>query len=111
MKLDYKASNIAKAEREYGENFFDTLTTLGDKPSISGLLFLFKAGNGTEEEFDAIFEEGVEKGTVKVILSIMEGLSDAGFLSQEEVRVIKRQMEDVKKAQEASRNSGATAKS
>jgi len=106
MKLDYKASNIAKAEREHNLNFFDMLTTLGSKPSISGLLFLFEAGNGTAEDFDATFKEGIEK----VLVTIMEGLSDAGFLGQEDVRVMKRQLEDQKKIQKTSPSSGEAAK-
>lgn len=106
MKLDYKASNIAKAEREHNLNFFDVLTTLGNKPSVSGLLFLFEAGNGTEDDFDQAFKEGIDK----VLVVIMEGLRDAGFLGQEDVRVIKRQLEDQKKRPAASPNSGEATK-
>ena len=106
MKLNYKASNIAKAEREHDMNFFDMLTTLGDKPSISGLLFLFEAGNATEDDFDAAFKEGIDK----VLTVIMDGLSDAGFLGQEDARVIKRQLEELTKELVISQNSGDKAK-
>ena len=105
MKLDYKASNIAKAERAHGMNFLKTLKTLSDNPSISGLLFLFEAGNGTEDDFDQAFKEGINK----VLVVIMEGLSAAGFLGQEDVRVLKRQLEDQKKPV-TSQNSGEATK-
>lgn len=106
MKLNYKASNIAKAEREHNMNFFDMLTTLGNTPSMSGLLFLFEAGNATEDDFDAVFKEGIDK----VLVVIMEGLSDAGFLGQEDVRVMKKALEEQMKSQRTSLSSGETAK-
>lgn len=106
MKLNYKASNIAKAEREHDMNFFDMLTTLGDKPSISGLLFLFEAGEATADDFDAAFKEGIDK----VLMTIMDGLSDAGFLEQEDVRVMKKALEEQMKSQKTSLSSGETAK-
>lgn len=106
MKLDYKASNIAKAERAHGMNFFETLTTLSNSPSISGLLFLFEAGNGSESDFDTAFKEGIDN----VLVVIMEGLSAAGFLGQEDVRVVKRTLDDLKKNQKTSQSSGETTK-
>jgi len=106
MKLDYKASNIAKAERAHGMNFLKTLKTLSNNPSISGLLFLFEAGNGTEDDFDQAFKEGINK----VLVVIMEGLSAAGFLGQEDVRVMKKALEEQMKTQKTSPSSGKTAK-
>ena len=52
VQLNYKASNIAKAEKEMGESFFDALSKLNSTPSVSALLFLFIAGGGTKDEFD-----------------------------------------------------------
>ena len=74
--LNYKASNIAKTEKENKLNFLTVLSELQANPSFSNLLFLFKAGGGTEEEFDELAKTGIPE----VTMEIMEGISDAGFL-------------------------------
>lgn len=76
VQLNYKASNIAKAEKEMGESFFDALSKLSSTPSVSALLFLFIAGGGTQDEFDELAKTGIPE----VMMEIMEGISDAGFL-------------------------------
>lgn len=106
MKLDYKASNIAKAERKCGLDFWKVFTTFDKHPSMSNLLFLFEAGAATEEDFDAAFK----KGANEVLMIILDGLSDAGFLGQEDARVIKRQLEELTKELVISQNSGDKAK-
>lgn len=78
VQLNYKASNIAKAEKEMGESFFDALSKLNSTPSVSALLFLFIAGGGTQDEFDELFRQGVDKAMVEV----MSGIADAGFLGK-----------------------------
>jgi len=35
LKLTFKASNIAKAEKEYKENFFKVISELSSTPSVS----------------------------------------------------------------------------
>ncbi len=79
VQLNYKASNIAKAEKEQGENFLEKISTLNGIPQVSDLMFLFIAGGGTIEEFDDfIEEEGVGAVTVEVVASIAE----SGFLGK-----------------------------
>lgn len=79
VQLNYKASNIAKAEKEQGENFLEKISTLNGIPPVSDLMFLFTAGGGTIEEFDEFMkEEGVGIVTVEVVASIAE----SGFLGK-----------------------------
>lgn len=93
MKLNYKASNIAKAESETGKNFFNIIANLGNNASVSDLMFLFNAGGGTLDEFDATFASGVES----VMIAIMEGINDAGFLGEKiDIEAMKKEMEKVK---------------
>lgn len=96
VQLNYKASNIAKAEKEQGMSFFDAFSSLQDKPSISSLLFLFIAGGGTTEEFDEIAKTGIPE----IMMAIMEGISDAGFLgtkidTKKMKAEMKKAMEDI----------------
>lgn len=106
VQLNYKASNIAKAEKEQGMSFFDAFSSLQDKPSISSLLFLFIAGGGTTEEFDKIFESGIDK----VMLEVMSGIADAGFLGKAvNSKIIKARMKkSMDEAMAALENSGET---
>jgi len=104
--LNYTASKIALAERRHGENFFSALETLAKKPSMSGLLFLFNAGGGTDEDFDKLFKEGADK----VMVAIMEGLSAGGFLGEEIVEEAKGLLEKASKSPVASQTSGETTK-
>ena len=74
--LNYKASNIAKAERAHNKNFFEVMTQMTKTPSVSDLMFIVEAGGGTEEDFDAMFAKGFEN----LLLEVMEGINEAGFL-------------------------------
>lgn len=103
MNLNYKASNIAKAERKHGVNFFNLMGNIGNNLSMSSLQFLYDAGGATEEEFDAAFSKGVDS----MLKDILEGLKNAGFLKQEDLDKVLSEME---KAQKASQNIGETAK-
>ena len=85
MKLNYKASNIAKAEQKFNIKLFAVLNdfaTKNEKDSVSSnvgiidILFLWCAGGGTEEQFDVAIESDIEQ----VMLDIMAGLNEAGFL-------------------------------
>lgn len=78
MALNFKASNIAKAESKTGKNFFKVIQEMAGVPSFSDLMFLFLAGGATEEEFDNAFGEGIEEAMLK----ITEGLNESGFLGQ-----------------------------
>ena len=99
VQLNYKASNIAKAEKEQGLSFFD---------AFSSLLFLFIAGSGTAEEFDELFKSGIDK----VMLEVMSGIADAGFLGKTvDSKTLKAEMEKaMKEAMPTSEISGMTKK-
>ena len=104
--LTYTASKIALAERELKMNFFDELPMLARRPSMSGLLFLFKAGGGTDAQFDEVFKQGADA----LMVMIMDGLEAGGFLPKEAVEEVKKAMEDIKTTQKASQNSGEATK-
>lgn len=90
MKLNYKASNVAKAEAETGKNFFGVIANLGGNTSVLDLMFLFTAGGGSVDEFDSLFASGIEA----VMVSIMEGINDAGFLGEKiDIEAMKKEME------------------
>jgi hypothetical protein len=79
-ELNYKASNIAKAERELNANFFATLEGIGDgTPSFSALLMIVRAGGLTEQEADDLLDsEGIEK----TLQMAVDALGQAGFLAK-----------------------------
>lgn len=107
ITLNYKASNIAKAERASGKNFFAAIQSLSKAPSMDDLLFLVNAGGGTEDDFDELFKAGIEN----VMMAIFAGINEAGFLGQkidlEEMRsAMKAEMDKAK----VSQNTGEAAK-
>lgn len=78
--LNYKASNIARAERELNANFFKTLEGLGeDTPSFNALLLVLRAGGLTEAEADAYLDE---QGIEQALKAAVEALGNAGFLAK-----------------------------
>ena len=98
-KLNYKGSNIAKAEQEYGVKFFNVIETLSGKKGENNigmvdLLFLFRAGGGTEEQFDKRVVDDAEG----IMLDIMEGLSESGFLGKKMKFDRTKAMTEIKKA-------------
>lgn len=98
-KLNYKGSNIAKAEQRYGVKFFNVIESLGSKNGENNvgmvdLLFLFCAGGGTEEQFD----KRVIDDTEGVMLDIMEGLSESGFLGKKVKFDRTKALAEIKKA-------------
>lgn len=108
VTLNYKASNIAKAERASGKNFFSAIQSLSKSPSMDELLFLVNAGGGTENDFDELFKEGIEK----VLMTIFEGINEAGFLGQKiDLEEMRKVMEaEMNKAKGVSQNTGEAAK-
>ena len=109
MELNFKASNIARAERAEGKKFFTVFTNLSDDNiSVDDLLFIFKAGGGTEEAFDELFAKGIPA----VFTAIFEGVNNAGFLPNKiDTKAVEKDMtEAMEKEMEASQNSGKTTK-
>ncbi len=74
--LNYKASNIAKAESKYGANFMVAIDNLGTSISMSDLYFLYQAGGATDEEFD----QAMSGGITKAVMPVLEAINNAGFL-------------------------------
>lgn len=104
MELNYKASNIARAERLHNANFFKTLENLGQSsPSLSDILFVLEAGGVSEDEAGDIVDS---KGLVDAIKLAVERLTDAGFLAHSpELTKAKEALQ-----QEASLSTGETTK-
>jgi hypothetical protein len=96
MKLDYKASNIRKAEKELKQKFFSAFDGItSGNIGMEDLWFLFYAGGGTEEQFD----QEMSKGLKNVILLIFEGINDAGFLGKKlDVKAIEKAMDEAMSA-------------
>lgn len=89
MGLNYKASNIARAERAHGANFFKTLEGFSEQtPSLADILFVLEAGGVTEDEAGDLVDKN---GIVKSIQLAVEGLTESGFLGDsEEVQEAKK---------------------
>lgn len=98
MKLNYKASTIAKAEQESGINFFSALESTSGSPSMSTIMFLCHAGGATDEEID----EAMAKDASSVIEEIMGAIAESGFLgSNIKKKDIVSLMEKARKEKEA----------
>ena len=86
IELNYKASNIAKAEKEDGLKFFDVFNNMGNNSiGVSDLQFLFHAGGASDKDFDEIFSKGV----AEVMNLILEGINKAGFLGKLDTKNLK----------------------
>lgn len=79
MNLNYKASNIRKAEKSNGTSLFEALNELTTTPSVSALMFLLEAGGASEDEIDALVEE---KGLTEAVTVALEALAESGFLGK-----------------------------
>ena len=107
MNLKYKASNIAKAEREDGKKFFDVFTELGSgMPSFDSMLFMLRAGGMTEEEADKLI---ADEGIGETLIVAVEALTDAGFLGKTEIDT--KAMRDQMKTAQGDSSSGGEVKS
>ena len=107
MELNYKASNIAKAERAEGKKFFAVFSSIGNEDiSVDDLLFIFKAGGGTEEAFDELFAKGIPE----VFAVIFDGVNHAGFLPNKiDTKAVKQDMVEAMSGDtKVSQNSGKT---
>ena len=96
MELNYKASNIAKAERRHNANFFKTLEGFSEQtPSVADILFVLEAGGISEEEAGNLVDD---QGIVKSIQLAVEGLTKSGFLgNSKEVQEAKKVAEELVK--------------
>ena len=104
--LKFKASNIARAEDTYKMDFFPALDKVGS--SMRAMLFLFCAGGGDEKSFDKYMEE---KGIKELVLLILDGVNEAGFLGEKldlnKIRAaIDKATAEATKSQEALLNTG-----
>lgn len=92
ITLNYKASNIAKAEEATGKSFIDSFAGLSKRVSFADLRFLVLAGGGTDDDFDALFASGTEN----MMVAILEGINAAGFLGSEkmDIEALKTQMHE-----------------
>ena len=112
ITLNYKASNIAKAEETTGKSFIDCFANLSKRVGFSDLRFLVLAGGGTDDDFDELFAAGVDN----LMITVMEGINAAGFLGNEklDIEALKVQLrETMDKAMldtKASQNSGEATK-
>ena len=80
FKLDFKASNLRNAEKEYNLAFFEAIVRIGQRQiSATDLMFLYACGGATTEDFDKDFKDGMQK----VVLNIFEAVDEAGFLGQD----------------------------
>jgi hypothetical protein len=77
MNLNYKASNIMKAEEEHGVKFFDAIDKAGK--DLATLWFLFSAGGASADEFDKEIEEN---GITGATLTFTQALANSGFLGK-----------------------------
>ena len=77
-ELNYKASNIAKAEIALDANFFETLLGINDEvPSVREILMILMAGGLTEQEADDLLDS---KGIEEAMRLAAEAIVRAGFL-------------------------------
>lgn len=109
MELNFKASNIAKAERAEGKKFFEVFTNIGAQNiSIDDLLFIFKCGGGSEEQFDELFAKGIPA----TFEAIFDGVNRAGFLPNKiDTKAVKEEMTSaMAQDTKVSQNSGKTTK-
>lgn len=104
FKLNFKASNIAKAEDKTNKNFFGAMARISDTPSLSDLMFLFQAGGATEDEFDEALKGGLEQAMV----IITEGLNESGFLAEKiDLEEMKQSLKEAKeRKQRTSKTTG-----
>ena len=102
MKLNFKALNIAKAERQDERKFFDVFNGMSTgSMGISDLLFLYHAGGASDDDFDKDFKQGI--GTM--MTNILEGINEAGFLGEIDTKAMEKQLK-----QDSSKTSGESNK-
>lgn len=105
LKLVYKASSIAAAERKYQMKFFDAIANLG---GIAEIVFFFVAGGATEDDADVFMQK---KGITEAMVVIMEAISESGFLGEVKIDMegLRQEMKEATK-QAASQITGEASK-
>lgn len=77
--LNYKASNIRNAEKEYNLSFFNAIAKVGgNNIDVTSLMFLYACGGASDEDFDKDFKDGMQE----VVLNIFKAIDVAGFLGE-----------------------------
>lgn len=105
-ELTYKASNIARAERDLNSNFFATLEGLGDgTPSFTALLMILRAGGLSEQEADDYLDN---KGIEEAMKDAVDALGRAGFLAK--MKLTASALANQPEKTEASPSTGKTTK-
>jgi hypothetical protein len=92
--LNYKAKNLMNAEREYKLGFYQALTNLKDNLGVFSLFYMLRAGGYTEDEASDTLDE---KPFDEVLMHIIDGIGDAGFLPQAAKVRMKAEMEKARK--------------
>ena len=74
IELNYKASNIAKAEKADYRKFFDVFNSMGSNSiGVSDLQFLFHAGGASDDDFDEVFAKALMKSCLSFLkVSMMQ---------------------------------------
>ena len=87
LELNYKASNILKAERSQGRKFFGALQNMqGGDLGVEDIVFLTAAGGASEDvTLDALDTIGM----AGVMEEVAEALGTAGFLQGADAAVAK----------------------
>lgn len=106
FNLDYKASNIRAAEKEYSLSLFDAIAKVGNGSiDTTSLMFLYACGGASDEDFDKDFKGGMQD----VVLNIFKGIDEAGFLGEKlDIEGMKKELGLTKKGQSSSTKSGKT---
>ena len=107
FNLDYKASNIRNAEKEYSISFFDAIVAIGSRSiSMTNLMFLYACGGATEEDFDKDLKQSMQK----VVVNIFEKVDQCGFLGEDlDIEAMKEAM-GVKDTKDSSTKPGKETK-
>lgn len=113
-ELNYKASNISKAEQALKMNFFETLQGLGEgTPSFTSLLMILRAGGLSEQEADDMLDS---RGITEALKDAVEALGKAGFLAKMGINLTEAQKQAVSESHDkikshvASRSTGSETK-
>ena len=87
LELNYKASNILKAERSQGRKFFGALQGMQDgNLGVEDICFITLAGGSDE---DKTLEALDKDGMAGVMQEVAEALGTAGFLQGADAAVAK----------------------
>lgn len=90
FNLNYKASNIRNAEKEYGLSLFAAISKIGSEDiDVTTLMFLYACGGASDEDFEKDFKGSMQK----VVINIFEGIDEAGFLGEKlNIEAMKKEM-------------------